>query len=204
MTANNQNTNVNNNTNVNSNTKDPHKEAMNQIAKKITRKGAAEMFKWIGKTDFFTAPYDIDRYGKPIGSLADYTIKYYKKIRMLYADYLRGFGIKLQEKPELEEQVAFLAVAHSLERCNLFEKRHSKSGSEYFVRNDSIPLGKGVKSLYLAMSFVDVTPEEALALRYAYDDLNLVSDGEYQAAKQNNPLVRIAIAAAVLPSLNEG
>ena len=67
------------------------------------------------------------------------------------------------------ESVAVVALLHDV--CKTGYYRRERDG-KYSVK-DQLPMGHGEKSVYLVMKFMDLTDEEALAIRWhmgAYDD----------------------------------
>lgn len=124
-----------------------NKERFKEIfISQVTRPGAADLLAWLGTTDFFEAP----------ASTRFHNVYY----ALLGQSTIREYG---------GESVAIVALLHDV--CKTGYYRRERDG-KYSVK-DQLPMGHGEKSVYLVMKFMDLTDEEALAIRWhmgAYDD----------------------------------
>ena len=137
------------------------------------REGIEDLISWLEeKTDFFTAPASSQFHGAYIGGLLAHSLSVYK--------YLKNFTKTL---PDIgEDTLIITGLLHDLCKVNFFvkqtrnvkvpgEKRWEEE--ESFAIDDSLPMGHGEKSVYLAMKYIPLTDEEALAIRWhmgGYDD----------------------------------
>ncbi|MDR3552153.1 MAG: HD domain-containing protein [Clostridia bacterium] len=143
------------------------------LLRSTQREGIDDLIDWLcSKTDFFTAPASAQYHGAFIGGLVTHSLAVYK--------YLRNFTKTL---PDLgEDTLIITGLLHDLCKVNFFtrqtrnvkipgEKRWEEE--ESFGIDDRLPMGHGEKSVYLAMKYIPLTDEEALAIRWhmgGYDD----------------------------------
>lgn len=123
-----------------------------------TRPGAADLLAWLGTTDFFEAPASTRFHGAYPGGLVEHSLNVY--YALLGQSTIREYG---------GESIAVVALLHDV--CKTGYYRRERDG-KYSVK-DQLPMGHGEKSVYLVMKFMDLTDEEALAIRWhmgAYDD----------------------------------
>ena len=136
-----------------------NKERFKEIfISQVTRPGAADLLAWLGTTDFFEAPASTRFHGAYPGGLVEHSLNVY--YALLGQSTIREYG---------RESVAVVALLHDV--CKTGYYRRERDG-KYSVK-DQLPMGHGEKSVYLVMKFMDLTDEEALAIRWhmgAYDD----------------------------------
>lgn len=136
-----------------------NKERFKEIfISQVTRPGAADLLAWLGTTDFFEAPASTRFHGAYPGGLVEHSLNVY--YALLGQSTIREYG---------GESVAVVALLHDV--CKTGYYRRERDG-KYSVK-DQLPMGHGEKSVYLVMKFMDLTDEEALAIRWhmgAYDD----------------------------------
>lgn len=140
--------------------------------KTMKRPGEAHMLHWLeSKTDFFTAPASRRYHMAYPGGLAAHSVNVWRRLREItirdMEDQLPQYPVYLP--PELEETVAILGLLHDVCKIGVY---HQKEDGGYTFR-DQFPLGHGEKSLFLIARHMELTDEEALAIRWhmgAYDD----------------------------------
>lgn len=136
-----------------------NKERFKEIfISQVTRPGAADLLAWLGTTDFFEAPASTRFHGAYPGGLVEHSLNVYYALLGQFT--IREYG---------GESVAVVALLHDV--CKTGYYRRERDG-KYSVK-DQLPMGHGEKSVYLVMKFMDLTDEEALAIRWhmgAYDD----------------------------------
>lgn len=170
-----------------------NKERFKEIfISQVTRPGAADLLAWIGTTDFFEAPASTRFHGAYPGGLVEHSLNVY--YALLGQSTIREYG---------GESVAVVALLHDV--CKTGYYRRERDG-KYSVK-DRLPMGHGEKSVYLVMKFMDLTDEEALAIRWhmgAYDDAfrgGSRAQAEAQLAKgrkkRSDPLAEAARAAKI-------
>ena len=151
------------------------------IYENIRRPGADKLLAWLESTDFFTAPAGAKHHGAYHGGLVVHGLNVYRRLRQIATleTYRSTMTPELTEAEE--ETVAILALLHDVCKVGVYHLepgrwRNPETGKwedrqEYKFR-DPFPLGNGEKSLYLIAKHMDLTEEEALAIRWhmgAYD-----------------------------------
>ena len=137
----------------------------------ITRDGADKLLQYITeKTDFFTAPASTRFHGAYEGGLLEHSLNVYECLR----DYIKnsrfcekhGFSFS-------EESIAIVALLHDICKTNFYktEMRNVKKDGvwvavPYYTIEDNLPYGHGEKSVYILSGFLNLTREEAFAIRY--------------------------------------
>ena len=132
--------------------------------KYITRPGAEELLSWIEESDFFEAPASTRFHGDHEGGLCEHSVHVWEELVRLLKAY-----------PEIEttgETVAVIALLHDLCKigCYKTELRNKKENGVwksvpfYTFQEDFAYGGHGSKSVYLVQRFLDLTPEEAVAI----------------------------------------
>lgn len=161
-------------------TRDPKADFLS-IYELIRRPGADKLLAWLKSTDFFTAPAGAKHHGAHAGGLVVHSLNVYRRLRQIATleTYRSTMTPELTEAEE--ETVAILALLHDVCKVGVYHLepgrwRNPETGKwedrqEYKFR-DPFPLGHGEKSLYLIAKHMDLTEEEALAIRWhmgAYD-----------------------------------
>jgi hypothetical protein len=149
------------------------KAEFKELVQGVSRDGIDRLMLWLeNETDFYTAPASSQFHGALEGGLLLHSISVYK--------YLKNFTKTL---PEIsEETVLVTGLLHDLCKVNYFTKqiKNVKIPGEKrweeeiaYAIEDTLPMGHGEKSVYLAMKYIALTDEEALAIRWhmgGYDD----------------------------------
>jgi hypothetical protein len=149
------------------------KTEFTELLQGVNRDGIEKLMQWLeNETDFYTAPASSQFHGAFEGGLLLHSIAVYK--------YLKNFSKTLTKITE--ETVIITGLLHDLCKINYFTKqlKNVKIPGEkrweeemQYAIEDSLPMGHGEKSVYLAMKYISLTDEEALAIRWhmgGYDD----------------------------------
>lgn len=133
------------------------------VKENIHRDGIDSLMNWLNTTDFFTAPCSTKFHGAEPGGLCAHSIAVYK--------YLKSF-----QEYESDESIAIVALFHDLCKADFYKesKRNVKDESGKWIQvpyyeqdqTKSIPLGHGEKSMYLIMKHMQLTDDEACAVRW--------------------------------------
>ena len=154
----------------------------------ITRPGAEEFLKWLEATDFFTAPASTRFHLSRPGGLVEHSVHVYERLRAMYI-HERVMGGMEAEAYDLdsqqEETVAICGLLHDICKANFYgvEMRNRKNEQgqwekyPFYVVNDQLPYGHGEKSVYIISSFMKLSREEAMAIRWHMG----FSDNEFKA-----------------------
>ena len=156
----------------------------------VHRDGAEELLERLeNETDFFEAPAGAKHHGAFPGGLVIHSLNVYRRLREITIrdltprDALGPAPISERE----EETVAILGLLHDVCKANYYAGEYP----DYTVK-DQMPMGHGEKSVYLVMKRMELTDDEALAIRWhmgAYDDAFRGGSRALNAAMERTPLV---------------
>ena len=152
------------------------------------RSGIEELIRYLQEeTDFFTAPASTKYHGAFWGGLLQHSINVYEA---LCCDPDRSISFS--------DSIIIVALLHDICKANCYrtEKRNVKGNGAWvekqvYVFEDELPLGHGEKSLYLASKFIELSDEEAAAIRWhmgAFDNAFRGGDRGLNAAYEKYPL----------------
>lgn len=121
-----------------------------------------ELIRWLKTTDFFIAPASTKYHGNYEGGLVEHSLNVF---------YL------LNENPDSFHYdvgtIVKVALLHDLCKIDLYKKdyRNVKVNGvweqvPFYKAEDDFPYGHGEKSVYLAQKYIDLTDEEAMAIRW--------------------------------------
>lgn len=143
----------------------------------VTRPGADKLLEWLKSTDFFTAPASTRFHGAYPGGLVKHSLNVYYAL-------LGNFNLRGLYSPQTQ---AIVALLHDVCKANYYAGEYP----DYTVK-DQMPMGHGEKSVYLVMKHMELTDDEALAIRWhmgAYDDAFRGGSRALNAAMERTPLV---------------
>ena len=142
----------------------------------VTRTGADEFLKWLESTDFFTAPASTRFHLARPGGLVEHSVHVYERLLRLYrAEHTDPDAPgEYFLTPEEMETVAIVSLLHDICKANFYgvEMRNRKNEQgqwekyPFYVVNDQLPYGHGEKSVYIISSFIKLSREEAMAIRW--------------------------------------
>lgn len=153
------------------------KERMEELKKEFRelllstgRDGMEDLLEWLEGTDFYIAPASTSNHGAYESGLLFHSMNVYK--------VLKNFNKNI--KCEREDSLVIAGLLHDVCKTNLYVKgtRNVKvdgrwTEKEVYMIEDELPIGHGEKSVYLLMKHIDLTEEEAIAIRWhmsGYDD----------------------------------
>lgn len=175
---------------------DTLKEQFQRLLLSTERKGVVEFINWLETTDFYTAPASRNNHGAKESGLLEHSLA--------VADRLLSKRIN-----------PFVGLVHDICKANYYAKEkktlpkkdelgnliYDNSGKKIwedtlvYTIQDQFPLGHGEKSLYLVQKFIELTDEEAAAIRWhmgGFDDAargGFTSSQAMSAAMEKYPLV---------------
>lgn len=170
-------------------------ETQNQLAEQFVdllrstgRSGIEELILYLQEeTDFFTAPASTKYHGAYEGGLLQHSMNVYEVLRY---DPDGNFSFS--------DSIIIVSLLHDICKANCYhtEKRNVKENGvwvekQVYVFDDEFPLGHGEKSLYLASKFIELSDEEAAAIRWhmgAFDNAFRGGDRGLNAAYEKYPL----------------
>lgn len=164
------------------------------------------MLNWIKATDFYSAPASTRYHESFTGGLAVHSLKVYNKMLELLA--LPTFS------SADVASATIIALTHDWCKINFYESYSKNAKDEasgtwhqelaWKVNQKGVPLGHGVSSLFLVSKFINLSAEEALALRWHMGRWNCcdIEVDELQKANQTCPLVYLMQFADQLACTN--
>lgn len=159
-----------------------------ELLRTTNRDGIEELIRYLQEeTDFFTAPASTKYHGAFAGGLLMHSINVCAELRL-----------DPNSKVYPTETLIIVALLHDICKANCYrtEKRNVKENGgwvekQIYVFEDELPLGHGEKSLYLASKFIELSDEEAAAIRWhmgAFDNAFRGGDRGLNAAYEKYPL----------------
>ena len=143
-----------------------NKELFTKIYKdNIKREGAVALLEYINKTDFFTAPASAKYHEDYEGGLVEHSINVYNALSKLNKELNLGFT---------DESVAIISLLHDLCKIGYYKVEYRNRKNEqgkweqypFYTTDDAFPYGHGEKSVYMITQCMDLTYEEAMAIRW--------------------------------------
>lgn len=156
----------------------------------INRPGADKLLEWLESTDFFAAPASTKYHGAYEGGLVEHSLN-------AYYELLNG---PLAWKYSAESR-AITGLLHDVCKANFYKK--TETG---WAVNDRLPMGHGEKSVYLIMKHMELTDDEALAIRWhmgAYDDAFRGGSKAFNIAMDRCPLIFALHQADTIATMRE-
>lgn len=140
----------------------------------ITRSGSEKLLNFLTSenSDFFTAPASTRYHCAYEGGLCEHSLNVYDCLKA----YLERERVK--DKYGLsypEESIAIVALLHDICKVNLYRtsmrnKKNDVTGAwekvPFYEYHDTLPYGHGEKSVYIVSSYMRLTREEAMAIRW--------------------------------------
>lgn len=140
----------------------------------ITRPGADKLLNYLlsENSDFFVAPASTRYHLAYEGGLCEHSIHVYECLK----DYLERNRVRNEYGLEYpDESIAIVSLLHDICKVNLYavEYRNAKNDETgqwekvpFYKYNDTLPYGHGEKSVYIVSSYMRLTREEAMAIRW--------------------------------------
>ena len=148
-----------------------------------SRPGADKLLEWLESTDFFTAPASTRFHGAWEGGLLQHSLNVCHRMAELCAQHadrlLPTFG---GDAGRLESAAALCGLFHDLCKVDFYKQstrnvKNEETGKwekvPFYTVEDSLPYGHGEKSVYILSSFLRLSREEAMAIRWhmgGFDD----------------------------------
>lgn len=159
-----------------------------ELLRATGRSGIEELIRYLQEeTDFFTAPASTKYHGAYEGGLLQHSVNVYGA---LCSDPAKDYSFS--------DSIIIVSLLHDICKANCYrtEKRNVKENGAWvekqvYVFDDELPLGHGEKSLYLASKFIELSDEEAAAIRWhmgAFDNAFRGGDRGLNAAYEKYPL----------------
>ena len=169
------------------------KEEYLNILKSVKRDGMDKLISWIEKTSFFTDPASINHHSNYEGGLCVHSLNVYKRLKELVGD---------------SDTVKIVGLLHDICKIGSYETdyRNVKDESGNWVqkqvfkhKKEKFAFGHGEKSVYMAQTFIQLTKEEALAIRWHMEAYEPKEEYNYlKEAIEDCPLIIYMHAADML------
>ena len=148
----------------------------------ISRPGADKLLEWLKSTDFFEAPASTRYHLSRPGGLVEHSIGVYERLKTL-CDVVDETTTSFIE-PSLET-ITICGLLHDICKANYYsvEMRNRKNEQgkweqyPFYVVNDRLPYGHGEKSVYIISSFMKLSREEAMAIRWQMGGVDEAAKG---------------------------
>lgn len=173
-----------------------YKEEFVSLLLSTKRQGMEELLAWLDTTDFYTAPASTKSHGAYEGGLLIHSLSVYR--------ILCNFSKNIKNVDK--NAIIISGLLHDLCKTNFYIKtvRNVKIPGERrweevqgYGIDDTLPMGHGEKSVYMAMKYIRLTDEEAMAIRWhmgGYDD---AARGYAGAMSESKAYQTYPLAAAV-------
>lgn len=154
--------------------RDPRSDFLNIYDCAIRREGAEEFLEWLKSTDFFTAPASAKHHGAHVAGLVQHSVNVWRRLHNIARRDILGEKPG-QLPPDIQETVAILALLHDVCKADVYHietkrRKNPDTGfwedTQAYTVRDAFPLGHGEKSLYLIGRYMNLSNEEALAIRW--------------------------------------
>ena len=171
---------------------------------KITRQGSEELLNWLKSSTFFTDPSAKSHHGNFDGGLCEHSLNVYNKLVQFYNIYKEEFP---EEEAISDESIAITALLHDICKAGLYKKgfRNVKNEEterwekkEIYEWNDTLGMGHGEASVYIIQSFMKLTREEAISVRWhmsSWDAAVKGGDNGINVARSQTPLATLICLA---------
>lgn len=139
----------------------------------ITRPGSEKLLNYLlsENSDFFTAPASTRYHGAYEGGLCEHSLHVYDCLK----DYLERTRVTEEYGLNFpDESIAIVSLLHDICKVNLYRVSYRNAKNEqgtwekvpYYEYHDTLPYGHGEKSVYIVSSYMRLTREEAMAIRW--------------------------------------
>ncbi|MBQ7070844.1 MAG: hydrolase [Ruminococcus sp.] len=150
------------------------KERFCEIYKEnITRPGSDRLLAYLlsENSDFFTAPASTRYHNSFEGGLCEHSIHVYECLKA-YLENQRSKDEYGLEYPD--ESIAIVGLLHDICKVKLYRTSYRNAKNErgewekvpFYEYHDTLPYGHGEKSVYIISSYMRLTREEAMAIRW--------------------------------------
>ena len=177
---------------------------------KIHRPGADKLLAWMQSQDFFTAPASARYHLSRSGGLVEHSLNVYDRLKQfIYSEYPDN------DSPYSAETIAIVALLHDLCKVNFYvpgyknqktydpdkvaaaprgSVKHDAAGDfiwesvPSYTVDEKFIYGHGEKSVYIIRSFMQLSTEEAVAIRFHMGSWNHDEDRAAGNAFSRYPL----------------
>lgn len=175
----------------------------------IKREGLEDLLQWLETSDFYVAPASTKYHGNFEGGLLEHSLNVYdnliKVVNQMYPD----------NEPFTLETLTIASLFHDLCKVNFYQKgyRNVKDAmtnqwvqKQIYEINEKMPLGHGEKSCMLILTYMKLTADELLSIRWhmgGFDSATRGGEHGMATAQGYTPLVTLLQVADMLSTLQE-
>lgn len=143
-------------------------EKFEQLLLSTGRTGIDKLITYLRTTDFYTAPASTRFHNSFEGGLLNHSLNVYTMLKQkIETDLWSRYNYN-------ESTVIIVSLLHDLCKANFYtvEMRNRKDESGNWIKvpfytvEDQLPYGHGEKSVYIINSFIKLSREEAMAIRW--------------------------------------
>lgn len=136
------------------------------LLRETGRPGMDDLIEWLKETDFFTAPASTQYHGSHEGGLLQHSLTVLDQA----CEFARAWPVSV-----LSKSIVLCALLHDVCKIGMYRRgtRNVKVNGKWeqkevweYVPEDDFPYGHGEKSVELIRRYIDLSPEEALAIRW--------------------------------------
>lgn len=139
-----------------------NKEKFLQLLRSVKRNGIDELCERISGSDFFIAPASTKYHDSFEGGLVKHSIEVYEILTKIYPYDCDEDTLKLVALLHDLCKIAYYTIGTR----NVKNKDGKWETVPYYTVDDKFPFGHGEKSVYLINECINLTPEEAMAIRW--------------------------------------
>jgi hypothetical protein len=155
----------------------------------ISRDGVDELLQWLEHSDFYIAPASTRYHGAYEGGLCEHSLAVHNRLKEL----CEWYGVSATP-----ESIAIVSLFHDICKVGTYKVAMRNSKNELTGRWEKVPYytkqedfafgGHGSKSMFLVMHFMDLTPEEAVAINCHMGQWDATTYSDPSAAYEQNKL----------------
>lgn len=132
------------------------------------RPGIEKLLEFLQNSDFFIAPASTKYHDSHPRGLLEHSLRVYKLL-----------SARINSLPNIkpkEDTLIIIALLHDICKTNYYKITYRNIKDEstnwewkkvpYFTIEDALPYGHGEKSVYIISKYIDLTEEEAFAIRF--------------------------------------
>lgn len=145
-----------------------NKERFIDLLRGTGREGVEELIAWYERTDFFEAPASSHFHGAAPGMLCKHSLNVYDQA-MMFASIIEASGMAKFDRAS----ITIASLNHDACKAEFYKKelKNRKTPDGRWEQYESYTIdekfcfgGHGSKSVYLVQHFIDLKPEEAVAI----------------------------------------
>jgi len=141
------------------------------LLKQTEREGIEGLIHWLDTDGFFESPASTQFHGNYDGGLAYHSLNVYEEFNHLNERYNLGLE---------QDTITLVGLLHDACKVGLYEPNILKSGnrseSKPYKTNGEFPFGHGELSVYYVQQHIQLTPEEALLIRWHMEKYDATYD----------------------------